>query len=128
MLITEQRESCNMTDTEVRIHAGKILAQLETSGLSGMEAVHVLSSTASNLLLGMIEMAVVEEEERNEFKQDLHNFSKTITESIDVNNTDVSIAMLTFALLLKEYSFVGIADEKDMLNHLFKKNLAQAEE
>jgi len=128
MLITEQRESCNMTDTEIRIHAGKILAQLETSGLSGMEAVHVLSSTASNLLLGMIEMAVVEDEDRDEFKQDLHNFSKTITDSIDVNNTDVSIAMLTFALLLKEYSFVGIADEKDMLNHLFKANLTQAEE
>jgi len=117
-----------MTDTEIRIHAGKILAQLETSGLSGMEAVHVLSSTASNLLLGMIEMAVVEDEDRDEFKQDLHNFSKTITDSIDVNNTDVSIAMLTFALLLKEYSFVGIADEKDMLNHLFKANLTQAEE
>jgi len=128
MLITEQRESCKMTDTEIRIHAGKILAQLETSGLSGMEAVHVLSSTASNLLLGMIEMAVVEDEDRDEFKQDLHNFSKTITDSIDVNNTDVSIAMLTFALLLKEYSFVGIADEKDMLNHLFKANLTQAEE
>lgn len=109
-----------MTETEIQIHSRKILTQLESAGLTGMEGIHVLTHTLSNLMLGISETLVEGEEEQEEFRQDLYKFTRIVSGQMEDNNIDLTIAMLTYALLLREYSFLGISDENTIMEQLRK--------